>query len=91
MISIARLNGEPILEDLALSDLTTIGALERFVAQVLLHKSSCTCDEIVFFKGSRKLSAPDSAEKIGLRDGDFLHSIICEASPTRPHMLLFRS
>ena len=58
-----------------MSDLTTIGALERHVAQVL------QCDEIVFLKGSRKLSAPDSAEEIGLRDGDFLHAIICERSP----------
>ena len=70
MISIVRLNGEPILEDLALSDLTTIGALERHVAQVLLHEYSCISDEIVFFQGSRKLSAPESAEEVGLRDGD---------------------
>ena len=80
MISIVRLNGEPILEDLALSDLATIGALERHVAHVLFLKGY-QCDEIVFLKGSRKLSAPESAEEIGLRDGDFLHAIIYERSP----------
>ena len=75
MISVVRWNGEPILEDLALSDLTSIGALERHVAQVL------QCDEIAFLKDSRKLSALESAEEIGLRDGDFLHAIIYERSP----------
>ena len=80
MISIVRLNGEPILEDLALSDLTTIDALEGHVAQVVFLKGY-QCDEIVFFKGLRKLSPPESVEEIGLRDGDFLHAIICETSP----------
>ena len=76
-VTVALLNGEPVLADLALNDFTTIGALQKVVAQRL----GCTCDGVVLMYGPTRPSRFSTRKQIGVSDGDILNAILRLSSP----------
>ena len=69
------MSGERVLEDLALSELTTIGALQRRVAQYL------KCAKAVLLRGSTVLAPPDTPAEYVLSNGGLIHAIVNTSTP----------
>ena len=75
MISVARLNGDEVLTNVLLSDLTTLGALQRRLVKQL-HVG-----EVALRKGGVVFAHPNVMAEDVMSDGDLIHVIVRNRSP----------